>query len=143
MMRWVGTHKATGSPILGVGLEQENIKRLQAGQPIRAEMELDGKHCFLMIHYGETMADLQAQVMSGETMGPAAEPTVPLGATGNFPDGKLNDEDEGELALQVGADERGNIVLNFGKPLEWIAMPPASARQLAQHLLDHADRATN
>lgn len=56
-----------------------------------------------------------------------------LGATGQFPEGKLNEEDEGELRLAVGADlDNKKVIIDFGKLVAWIALSPKDARQLAE-----------
>lgn len=62
-----------------------------------------------------------------------------FGATGKFPQGKVHASDEGELQFGIATDrEHGVVVLNFGKPVAWLGLPPAIARQLAQALLEHA-----
>ena len=62
-----------------------------------------------------------------------------LGPTGKFPQGVLNDEDQGELAFGVARDPIDGLVhLNFGKPVAWLAMPPETAVALAELLLKHA-----
>lgn len=63
-----------------------------------------------------------------------------LGATGEFPEGKLNKSDEGELRLAVTAKD-GNVIIAFGTPVTWMGMPPESARTLANSLLKQADKA--
>lgn len=63
-----------------------------------------------------------------------------LGATGNFPRGKLNEDDEGELRLSVGRKD-GTVCIEFGKPVHWFGMPPTEAVQLAKLLLHHAKKA--
>lgn len=60
-----------------------------------------------------------------------------LGATGQFPDGKMSPEDEGELKFGI-AHDQDNVIIDFGKPVEWFALPPETARQLAAALLHHA-----
>jgi hypothetical protein len=65
-----------------------------------------------------------------------------LGATGQFPDGKITEDDEGELQFAVGSNPDENLVsVRFGKPVAWLALPPENARALAQLLLKHADLA--
>lgn len=59
------------------------------------------------------------------------------GATGRFPEGKLNPGDEGELRLAVGR-EGDKIIIAFGKPVAWIGMTPKEAAELAGLLLRHA-----
>jgi len=58
------------------------------------------------------------------------------GPTGEFPQGKLNADDEGELKLMISHDEQ-NLVLDFGKPIAWCAMPKAQALQFAFAILTH------
>lgn len=65
---------------------------------------------------------------------------IKLGPTGKFPEGKLNDGDDGELQFAVG-NKDGNVVLIFGVPTKWLAMPPDKARAFAQGLLLQADYA--
>jgi hypothetical protein len=62
-----------------------------------------------------------------------------IGPTGGFPQGKLNDDDEGELRMGVAYDKLDGIVrVEFGKPVAWLGLPPPQAIQLAQLLLRHA-----
>lgn len=62
-------------------------------------------------------------------------------ATGQFPRGKLNPDDEGELVFQVGHDLKGNVIIDFGKPVTWFAFPHDMAVALAELLIDHAEEA--
>lgn len=61
-----------------------------------------------------------------------------LGATGQFPDGKLNPNDQGELRFGVAKDANGNVHVNFGKDVSWFSRPPATAVEFAKLLLRHA-----
>ena len=61
-----------------------------------------------------------------------------LGATGRYPEGHLNQNDEGELAFAVGIEE-GKIALRFGKPVAWFAMNRHQALQLIASLQEKAD----
>jgi hypothetical protein len=61
-----------------------------------------------------------------------------FGATGRFPKGKLNPSDEGELQFGV-TTVHSEIRIDFGKPVAWLTLPPETARQLAQVLVDRAD----
>jgi hypothetical protein len=62
-----------------------------------------------------------------------------LGATGRFPEGKLNDDDEGELRLGVAYDKLDGIVrIEFGKPVAWVGLPPSQAIEFARVILKHA-----
>jgi hypothetical protein len=63
-----------------------------------------------------------------------------FGATGKFPQGKINPSDEGELSFGIGADQKNNVVvLVFGKEVKWMGMPPDVARQMAAKLVEKAD----
>jgi len=64
-----------------------------------------------------------------------------LGATGKFPEGKLNEQDKGEIRFAVMGDAKGNVVLYFGRDVTWIAMPPETAYELARLLQQTADGA--
>ncbi len=61
-----------------------------------------------------------------------------LGATGKFPDGKLGPNDEGELQFGIGHDDEGMVFVDFGKPVQFIAMPPQIAVNFAAMLMKHA-----
>lgn len=59
---------------------------------------------------------------------------------GEFPDGKLNVDDAGAVAMAVGV-ENGLVVLRFPKPVAWVGMTGDEAFELAQCLLRHARNA--
>jgi len=62
-----------------------------------------------------------------------------LGATGKFPRGKADADDEGELRMALAADHGNGIVrLEFGKPIGWLGLPSGEARQLASLLIEKA-----
>lgn len=64
---------------------------------------------------------------------------VKLGATGAYPQGKLNETDEGELNLAICRDEGdGRIMIMFGKPVAWLAFSREEAVELASSILKHA-----
>lgn len=52
------------------------------------------------------------------------------GATGNFPEGKLNEQDEGEIRITVGHVD-GKVVIDFGTPTTWIGFTPDQADSIA------------
>ncbi len=62
---------------------------------------------------------------------------VKLGATGRFPEGKLTESDEGEIAFGI-THKKGKVVLSFGKPVAWIGLGPAQATELAGLIRKHA-----
>ncbi len=62
-----------------------------------------------------------------------------LGATGNFPRGKADEHDEGELRMALAADPANAIVrIEFGKPIAWIGLSATDARELASALVEKA-----
>lgn len=62
-----------------------------------------------------------------------------IGATGTFPDGKLNDDDQGALRIAVGYDRVDGIVrVDFGKPVAWLGLPKENAIAFAEAILKHA-----
>jgi len=65
---------------------------------------------------------------------------APLGGVGTFSDGKLNEEDEGDVRLALTSSGDGLVRIDFGKPVAWLALPSEQARQLANTLLKHANR---
>jgi len=56
---------------------------------------------------------------------------------GTFPDGKLNENDKGALAISVGI-EGDNVVLLIGEPTTWVGMPPEMAVKIAQEIFKRA-----
>jgi hypothetical protein len=63
----------------------------------------------------------------------------PFGATGDFPHGKLNDDDQGGLRIGIAYDKLDGIVrIDFGKPVAWLGLPPPEAIELANLLLAKA-----
>ena len=57
-----------------------------------------------------------------------------------YPQGKLTESDKGELEFSIAVHE-GRVVLNWGKPVLWIGVPPAQARAIAASLLRTAEEA--
>ena len=59
---------------------------------------------------------------------------------GEYPAGKLNDNDAGAIAFEVGR-ENDKVILRFTKPVAWMGMTGDEAMQLAQCLIKHARHA--
>ncbi len=60
-----------------------------------------------------------------------------VGATGQFPDGKLAPHDEGEIFFAVGIKD-GRVILDFGKPVHSLGMTPHQAVAIAEMLVSKA-----
>jgi hypothetical protein len=63
-----------------------------------------------------------------------------LGPTGDFPRGRLNPGDEGEIRVAIVAD-KGTVVLAFGAPIEWLGCSPEEAVEIADTIKRCADEA--
>lgn len=62
-----------------------------------------------------------------------------LGQTGKYPDGQLNERDEGEIQFAIAGDAERNLIhLNFGKPVAYVSLTPDQAVQVAQSLIRQA-----
>lgn len=90
-------------------------------------MSHHGSHPFS----GNDNVDPEAQARVKELMGKIL---------GEFPEGKLNKEDEGALAMMIG-EEQGKVVIKFPKPIAWIGFTPEQAVQIAQSLIQQARKA--
>ena len=66
--------------------------------------------------------------------------TDQLGPTGKFPDGKLIEEDQGEIALALDIRD-GRVEIIFENPVNWIAMTPDQAVDFAAKLIEKAHEA--
>lgn len=58
---------------------------------------------------------------------------------GEFPDGKLNADDEGAIAMAVSVDSH-RVRLEFPKPVKWIACTADEAAELAMLIMHHAKK---
>jgi len=64
-----------------------------------------------------------------------------LGATKQYPEGKLNPDDEGELRFAVTTDlSNGVVVMQFGKPVKWLAVGKAQAIVIGKSIIEHAEK---
>lgn len=62
------------------------------------------------------------------------EEQVGLGPTGKFPKGKIKEEDDGELAFAI-THHKGKVVIDFGKPIQWLAVDTKMATEIADSLM--------
>lgn len=56
---------------------------------------------------------------------------------GEFPNGRLNPQDQGAMAVSIG-QENGAVVLRFPRNLNWIGFTPDQAIDIAETLVKHA-----
>lgn len=73
---------------------------------------------------------------------PAAEKTAAEqtpGPTGEFPEGKLTELDEGEIRIAVGIVEN-KVVIDFGAEVTWIGMNGDQAHTLGRRLVKLAKK---
>ena len=70
-------------------------------------------------------------------MGIGPDDKLKLGATGDYPDGKINESDEGGIQIAIGR-ENNRVVVHFGKPTAWIGFDQAKAVEFAVTILKHA-----
>lgn len=62
-----------------------------------------------------------------------------FGAPGTFSQGSINEDDQGDLKLGIAFDPSDGLVkVQFGKPVAWLAMPPANAAAFANAILKKA-----
>jgi hypothetical protein len=64
------------------------------------------------------------------------------GPTGDYPHGKLSDDDEGGLSVAMSHFIAPNgdrmVRLDFGKPITWVALPREQALNFAAFIVHHA-----
>ena len=75
-----------------------------------------------------------------ERLAEKAGPDAKLGASGEFPDGKIGVNDEGQLTFALAANRKtGCVHIDFGTPVAWMALPPSLARTMSAGLLEQAN----
>lgn len=80
MIRWKSM-QGNGRPLIGLGIEEGNVNRLKAGQPIMVDGRSLGIDVDIAIHYGATINDLIEQLRAAGVQlpepifRPANEPT--------------------------------------------------------------------
>ena len=86
----------------------------------------------------EEMREAFAEVFDAEKRTDAPTNRA-LGPTGRFPEGRLTENDEGEIRLAVGTF-KGTVTMNFGVPIASLGLTPKQARGVALALRQHANR---
>jgi hypothetical protein len=114
---------------------REALRREWAWATAGAGFGLSSKHkeTNAMSNHGtDNVADFLRQI---------EETRKTFGATGRFPEGKLHASDEGEIRFGI-AHKDGQVLLNFGKPVAWMAVSAEGARELGELLIKHANEIT-
>lgn len=62
---------------------------------------------------------------------------VPENAGAEFPDGRLNEEDEGAIQTGIGIED-GRVMIVWPKPITWIAFDPDAADEFADNIKEKA-----
>ena len=57
---------------------------------------------------------------------------------GDYPDGKIDETDQGALVLSVEHDEEGKVFLEFPEPVLWAAFTAEQAMDVGKALIEHA-----
>ena len=61
-----------------------------------------------------------------------------LGATGEFPEGKISPTDEGGLKMAIFTKDE-NLIIEFGTPVHWLGMSKAEAIEFAEAIIKKAN----
>lgn len=58
----------------------------------------------------------------------------------HYPDGKLSEDDEGEVGIAIGIKD-GNVIIMFPKPVAWLGLPPETAMEFGRTVIKRARQA--
>lgn len=62
-----------------------------------------------------------------------------LGPMGTHSQGKINEDDEGDIKVGIATDkEKGVVMLHFGKPITWLGLDRKTAIAMGNLILRHA-----
>ncbi len=87
-----------------------------------------------MSHHGNEMNDEMRALINARSQ---AFNQKMKGIFGEYPNGRLNEDDAGALAVAIG-QENGAVTLAFPKPIAWIGFTPEQAVDIASTLIKHA-----
>lgn len=65
-------------------------------------------------------------------------PQDSIGATGEYPRGKMSEDDEGEIRLAIGHNGT-EVIIQFGTPVTWLGMPKSNAKEFGEKVLKAAN----
>ena len=142
-----------------LGITARNVDRLKESKPILIHGNEIGLEFDVCIAYEETealLAEKVAQYIGKDTVirDVRTEQQIlddlmateaarhKMGATGDYPEGSQNaidETDEGGLRVGV-AVHKGNVLINFGKKVAWVGLPPDAAIEFAQSIINGAEQ---
>ena len=65
---------------------------------------------------------------------------IKLGATGDYPQGRISETDEGGLQMAIfKTKDKSNLIIEFGTPVQWLGMPVDEAKAFALSILKKAN----
>ncbi|RLC88844.1 MAG: hypothetical protein DRJ03_00985 [Chloroflexi bacterium] len=80
----------------------------------------------------------QFNTPAGVTCGNGHGGAEPAKITDQYPEGKLNETDEGALQFKIGhTPDYQRIIIDFGKPVAWVGMGVKDAENVARGLMQH------
>jgi hypothetical protein len=86
-----------------------------------------------MSHHSQEIFEQQHSAEFSKQFKDMFSPLPNIGATGKFPDGKINEKDEGELQFAMTVSD-GRLIMNFGKPVAWIGFEKEQVEELISYL---------
>ena len=62
------------------------------------------------------------------------------GPTGEHPKGKLQEDDNGAIQFAIGTTKTGEVFIDFGTKVKWLAMDPQEALEISQAIAFNAQK---
>lgn len=62
-----------------------------------------------------------------------------MSASANFPRGKLCEDDEGQMSLAIGVQDK-TVIINFGATCSWIGFDKDTAIKFGQSIINKANQ---
>lgn len=139
-----------------LGITGRNVDRLKESKPILVHGQEIGLEFDICIAYEETEAllvdkikqhiqpgtvirDNRTEQQKLDDLMATEAARLKMGATGDYPEGTasaMDESDEGGLRVGVAVHpDSGNVVINFGKKVAWIGLPPEAAIEFANTIL--------
>lgn len=143
-----------------LGITARNVGKLKESKPILIHGAEIGITFDICIAYEETEAlltekvskyigkdtvirDIRTEQQKLDDLMATEAARHKMGATGDYPEGSQNaidETDEGGLRVGIVAHE-GNVLINFGKKIAWVGLPPDAAIEFANSIIAGAKQA--